>query len=136
MVFVDTNILIYAISNSPKDRRKSAAARRILADEDVAVSAQVIQEFYWAATRPYKLALTHEQALTYVEAWKSLPFQETNVQIIDDALFLTGQFRIAYWDAAIIAAARHMDCDTLYTEDLNHGQDYEGIIAVNPFLVR
>jgi predicted nucleic acid-binding protein len=118
------------------DRRKSAAARRILADEDVAVSAQVIQEFYWAATRPYKLALTHEQALTYVEAWKSLPFQETNLQIIDDALFLTGQFRIAYWDAAIIAAARHMDCDTLYTEDLNHGQDYEGVIAVNPFINR
>ena len=134
MVFVDTNILIYAVSNSPVDRRKSAAARRILADEDAAVSAQVIQEFYWAATRPHKLALTHEQAFTFIDAWKRLPFQETSLQMIDDALYLTDQFRIAYWDAAIIAAARHLNCETLYTEDLNHGQNYEGVVVINPFL--
>lgn len=31
------------------------------------------------------------------------------------------------------AAAREFGCKTLYTEDLNHGQNYEGVRVVNPF---
>ena len=136
MVFVDTNILLYAAANEPAERPKSIIARRILETEGVALSAQVLQEFYWIATRPHKLAMTHQRALTFIDVWKMFPFQPTTLPIIEDALFLSEQFRISYWDAAIIAAARHLDCDTLYTEDLNSGQDYEGVIAVNPFLVR
>jgi predicted nucleic acid-binding protein len=40
---------------------------------------------------------------------------------------------ISYWDAAIIAAARQMGCQTLYTEDLNPGQIYDGVTVINPF---
>lgn len=50
-----------------------------------------------------------------------------------NALFICDKFHITYWDAAIIAAARHRDCRTLLTEDLTDGQDYDGVIAVNPF---
>ena len=39
----------------------------------------------------------------------------------------------SYWDAAILASAKALGCQTLYTEDLNHGQDYDGVRAVNPF---
>lgn len=134
MVFVDTNILLYAADNAPSERAKSVEARRILKEEEVALSAQVIQEFYWAATRPRKLGLSHREAIAFIDIWKTYPFQATTLGVIEDALFLSQQFRISYWDAAIIAAARHLECQTLYTEDLSNGQNYEGVVAVNPFL--
>ena len=136
MVFVDTNILLYAAANEPAERAKSLIARRILISEEVALSAQVLQEFYWVATRPNKLAMTHEQATVFIDTWKTFPFQAVNLGVIEDALFLCKQFRISYWDAAIVAAARHLNCETLYTEDLNDGQNYEGVTAVNPFIKR
>lgn len=134
MVFVDTNILLYAAGSAASERVKSRTARRILRDEEIALSAQVIQEFYWVATRPNKLALTHDEAMAFIDVWRLFPFQATTLGVIEDALFLSQQFRISYWDAAIVAAARHLNCTTLYTEDLNDGQDYEGVTAINPFV--
>jgi predicted nucleic acid-binding protein len=40
---------------------------------------------------------------------------------------------ISYWDAAIIEAARALGCTQVLTEDLNDGQDYAGVVVVNPF---
>lgn len=134
MNFVDTNILLYAAGNAASERAKSAVARRILTGEDIALSAQVLQEFYWVATRPHKLDLTHEEAVAFIDVWKLFPVQSVSLAIVEDALFLCQQFRITYWDAAIVAAARHLDCKTLYTEDLQHGQDYSGVKVINPFL--
>lgn len=133
-VFVDTNILLYAAGNAPSERDKAEMARRILKHEQVVLSAQVLQEFYWVATHPNKLALTHEEALTFIDVWKMFPVQAITLGVVEDALFICQQFRISYWDAAIVAAARHRDCRVLYTEDLTHGEDYEGVTAVNPFL--
>ncbi len=132
-IFVDTNVLLYAAGNAPSERRKSATARRVLKEENVALSAQVIQEFYWVATRPNKLALTHREAMDFIEVWKTFRFQATTLGIIEDALFLCDEFRVSYWDAAIIAAARHLNCEMIYSEDLSDGQDYGGVIVVNPF---
>lgn len=44
------------------------------------------------------------------------------------------RFFVSYWDGAILAAAKALGCDTVYTEDLNHGQDYDGVRVENPFL--
>jgi predicted nucleic acid-binding protein len=132
-IFVDTNILLYAASNLPSESVKSETARNILRHEDLALSTQVLQEFYWVSTRPNKLAFSHAEAVAFIETCKMFPVQPISLGVVDDALFLCERFGISYWDAAIIAAARHMNCTTLYTEDLAHGQDYEGVIAMNPF---
>jgi predicted nucleic acid-binding protein len=132
--FVDTNILLYAAGNAPAERGKSVIAREILKNEEVSLSTQVLQEFYWVATRPNKLALTHEEAVAFIDVWKMFRVQAISVGIVEDALFLCRDFRISYWDAAIVAAARHLDCETLFTEDLSHGTNYGGVTAVNPFL--
>lgn len=132
--FVDTNILLYAAGNAPSERAKSITAREILKNEEVALSAQVLQEFYWVATRPHKLAFTDEEAVAFIDVWKMFPVQAISLGVVEDALFLCRRFRISYWDAAIIAAARHLDCGTLYTEDLTNGQNFEGVTVVNPFL--
>lgn len=53
--------------------------------------------------------------------------------MVEDALWLVEEYGISYWDAAIIAAARHLGCTVVYTEDLNAGQSYAGVVVVNPF---
>jgi predicted nucleic acid-binding protein len=50
------------------------------------------------------------------------------------AVDVHGRFQLSYWDAAIITAAKQMGCPTLYSEDLNHGQIYDGVTVVNPFI--
>jgi predicted nucleic acid-binding protein len=50
-----------------------------------------------------------------------------------EAIDIKQRFGISYWDAAIIAAAKQMGCSTIYSEDLNAGQNYEGVTVVNPF---
>ena len=55
-------------------------------------------------------------------------------QTVRDALQLSAKFQINYWDAAIIAAARELGCHTVFSEDLSHGQDYDGVVVMNPFV--
>jgi predicted nucleic acid-binding protein len=52
---------------------------------------------------------------------------------VRDALGLSERFRISYWDAAIIAAARQLGCQTVFSEDLSDRQNYDGVIVMNPF---
>jgi predicted nucleic acid-binding protein len=134
MRFVDTNVLLYAASTAPDERAKAAAAREILEAEDLALSVQVLQEFYVQTTRPARAErLTHEQAASLVEALLRFPVQENTVALMRAALQTGQRFRISYWDAAVVEAARCLGCDTLLSEDLGHGTDYGGVRVVNPF---
>lgn len=133
-LFVDTNVLLYAASADVQERDKTIRARQILTDEDIALSAQVLQEFYWVATRPHKLALSHLEAQAYIDVWKLFPVQPITVGVIEEALYLCQRYQLSYWDAAIIAAARHLGCEQVLTEDLNHGQYYEEVRVINPFV--
>ena len=109
--FVDTNVLLYAASNLPAERMKSTEARRIVKDEDIALSAQVLQEFYWVSTRPNKLALTHDEAVQFIDTWKMFPVQSISLGIVEDALFLCRKFHLSYWDAAIVEAGRTLEIE-------------------------
>lgn len=137
MRFVDTNILLYAVSTDPQEQPKSQAALRVLEGNDLALSVQVLQEFYVQATRSGKPdRLTHEQASLLIESFLRFPAQEITVELLQAALASKSRFRISYWDAAIIEAARAQGCHTVLSEDLSHGQDYYGVKVVNPFRKR
>ena len=70
MPFVDTNVLLYAISSVREERKKRATARTILDREDCVLSTQVLQEFYVQATRSSRPdPISHEQASALIEAW-------------------------------------------------------------------
>src|SRR5688500_2849623 len=56
--FIDTNVLLYAASNAPADQAKRQLARSLLAQPDIGFSAQVLQEFYSAATAKKHLQMT------------------------------------------------------------------------------
>ncbi|HET7292503.1 MAG TPA: PIN domain-containing protein [Vicinamibacteria bacterium] len=134
MRFVDTNVLLYAVSTADDERGKTLRAREILESQDLGLSVQVLQEFYVQATRPTRSErLSHEQASTLVEALLRFPAQETTVALMQAAFETAAHYSVSYWDAAVIEAARSLGCDTLLTEDLGDGTDYRGVRVVNPF---
>lgn len=137
MRFVDTNILLYALSRAPDEQRKADVARAVLDQDDLATSVQVLQEFYVQATRASKPErLTHQQAVDLIDAWLRFPVQDVDVALLQAALATRDRYRISYWDAAVIEAARRTECAVILSEDLSDGQDYAGVRVVNPFLHR
>ncbi len=134
MRFVDTNVLLYAISRDRGERAKAQVANDLLNNRDLALSVQVLQEFYVQSTRPSRTGrLTHGQAVDLVTAYARFPAAETTVQLVHAAMAARDRFGLSYWDATIIEAARVLRCDEVLSEDLNDGQDYAGIKVVNPF---
>ncbi len=134
MRFVDTNVLLYAVSALPDESRKRARASEVLTETDLAVSVQVLQEFYHQATRMTRVgSLSHDRALQFLEPLLLLPIQSITTDVFLDAVSISRRFGVSYWDGSILAAARAAGCDAVYSEDMNHGQDYGGVRVINPF---
>jgi predicted nucleic acid-binding protein len=132
--FVDTNILLYAISRDPAELEKAKRANDILADRDLALSVQVLQEFYVQATRASRPdAIEHTQAVRLIQSFRRYPVQDVTSGIMMAALDACKRFQISYWDAAIIEASRALGCVQVLSEDLNDGQDFAGVRVTNPF---
>ena len=134
MRFVDTNILLYTISRDPAEQHKAKRANDILTDRELALSVQVLQEFYVQATRASRPdPITHQQAVRLIESFRRFYVQDITNSILMTALDSRHRFHLSYWDAAIIEAARAMGCTEVLSEDLNDGQDYVGVRVTNPF---
>ena len=134
MRFVDTNVLLYAVSRDPAEQDKAKTANDILAERDLALSVQVLQEFYVQATRASRPdAIGHQQAVLLIESFRRFPVQDITTGIMLAALGARQRFQLPYWDAAIIEAARAMGCTQVLSEGLSDGQDYDGIRVANPF---
>jgi len=132
--FVDSNVLLYSISGDPSEAQKAAIAADVLQSSDLALSVQVLQEFYVQATRVTRShRLPHDKAQAFVETWLRFSVQEMTVQVLRAALASAKRFQLSYWDAAIIESARALGCRTVFSEDFNDGQSYGGIRVVNPF---
>jgi predicted nucleic acid-binding protein len=132
-VFLDTNILVYAIEVGGPASAKTAAARALVRRSDVCLSTQVLGEFYRAVTsRRRAVPLTHEEALVWVQFWKRHDVRAITVPHVDLALEIAARFQTGYFDALILAAARLAGCATVYSEDLAAGQDYDGVRVENP----
>ena len=134
MRFVDSNILIYAINKRPAESDKTATAKKLLDAVDLALSVQVLQEFYVQATRETRAdRISHEQATLLIRSFCRFPVQELTVDLVQSAIATKHRFQISYWDAAILEAARALGCREVLSEDLRDGQDYGGVRVVNPF---
>lgn len=132
-VFVDTNLLVYAHDKDAREKHQIAKekvsslwARSLFPS----VSIQVLQEFYVNLLRMgIKPSDARETVTSYLE-W--------DVIDNDRSLFLEGmqikeRYKISLWDALILAAAKRAKAKELLSEDLNSGQDYDGVVVVNPF---
>lgn len=131
--FVDTNVLLYAGSKAAHDGVKREAAREVLSRPDIAFSAQVLQEFYAVAVTKQRLQMSHDEAVAVLQSLAAFPVCAISRELVMEAVELRQRCQISYWDAAILAAAKQMGCSAVYSEDLNPGQNYDGVTVVNPF---
>lgn len=132
--FIDTNVLLYAVSTDQAEASKTITARQLLQTGVWAWSAQVAAEFVRAGTSPKKTArLTWGEAGQWISVWRAYPMASVDGALVSEAVLIAERFMISYYDAQIVAAALRMQCPVIYTEDLNDGQDYGGVMAINPF---
>jgi len=129
---LDTNILLYAASGAVTEKEKRAEARALLARDGGGISVQVLAEFYVNATAKFKLP--EDTVIRILESLENYPVLPISESVFWSALGIAKRHQISYWDSAIIAAAVELGCETVYSEDLNHGQLYAGVRVVNPFL--
>jgi predicted nucleic acid-binding protein len=134
-VFVDTNVFLYSVDDEPASAPKREMARKLLLSERWGWSVQVAAEFFVNATSPKrKFRLPSADAAALLETWFAFPTQPVSMDLVRAAIDIHLRFQLSYWDAAIIAAAKQLGCGAVYSEDLNHGQDYDGVRVLNPFL--
>jgi predicted nucleic acid-binding protein len=131
--FLDTNVLICAVSSSPAESAKKERALELIEHADFGLSAQVLQEFYVNVTAKIALPLSPDKAVELLEQFRIFSVVWTDYPLIVSGIENAIRFGLSYWDGAIIAAAERLGATTLYTEDLNHGQQYGSVQAINPF---
>ena len=99
MRFVDTNILLYAVSTLPEDANKRRRARELLREPNLAVSVQVFQEFYHQATRPTRSGrLSDGDAISFLGTLLKFPVQDVTLALFRDAVAMSRRYKLSYWD--------------------------------------
>jgi len=131
--FLDTNILVYAVSSSVDDAVKQAKALELIEQADFGLSAQVLQEFYVTVTRKIRVPLVPERAMAFLAELRVMPITWTDYPMIVSSVEHSLRYQISFWDGAIVAAAESLGSPILYSEDFNHGQRYGMVRALNPF---
>ncbi len=132
---LDSNVLIYALPREAEEPAKQARARELIATVQFGLSFQVLQEVFVTATRKLAVPLAPADALRFLQPFLVFPFVDGTVGLFDEAVRISAQFQIHYYDAAILAAARELGATIVYSEDLAHGQAYDGVRVINPFRV-
>jgi predicted nucleic acid-binding protein len=133
--FVDSNVLVYAVSDDEpaKQRVARAIVARGFTEGCFAISTQVMLEVYVNVTRKAKIGLPPRDALEYIRAFAEWPVVDVTSDLVLAALALALRTRISPWDAAILEAARLTGCTKVLSEDLGDGRVYGGITVENPF---
>jgi predicted nucleic acid-binding protein len=132
--FVDTNILVYAADSLGEDVRKKQIAREIILLPHLHLSVQVLNEFISVARNPKKLNLSREEESKWLCEWLDLKIGAITLDTFQEALELHLRLQLSHWNALIVASALKSSCEIIYTEDLQHGQNIEGLQVINPFL--
>jgi len=133
-VFLDTNILLYAALGREHAQHRFEAARRIVLEEDYCTSAQVLAEFYVNVQKKGARPLSPDRAAEWIRVIAKKPCQAIDDDLVRTAIALSQRYRISYWDAGVVAAAERLGAETIYSEDLNHGQVYGAVKIINPFV--
>ncbi len=133
--FIDTNVLIYA--NDARDPNKQNQAiqlvSQLMRDDTGVLSTQVMQEYAHVALS--KLGQRQDVVIRQLFILETFQVIGQTPELIRRAIEIRSAYCIGFWDACIISAAEKAGCATIYSEDLNAGQFYSGIIVQNPFRV-
>ena len=130
--FLDTNVVVSALDTSEPEKQRAAidvleSGRRLV------VSTQVLLEAWWVLTRRLERPLSEDAASEVIDELCRLPVVSTDTDLVRRAITTSRRWQLAVWDALIVEAARSSGCDRILTEDLQAGQDFDGITVENPF---
>ena len=130
-VFFDTNVLVYAYSNTEPD--KQVIARKLIAESVSYVSTQVLKELTNTLTKKFRNSW-QEAKNAVLESSKNNLLYTNEIQTILNACDIADRYKLSFYDSLIIAAALECECSILYSEDMQDTQTIEGKLKiVNPF---
>lgn len=129
--FFDTNVLVYVASGDPV---KADRAETIVGKGGV-VSVQVLNELANVARR--KMQLAWPETRNFLSVLRGLlTVQPVTIETHETGLALAERYNLSLYDAMIVASALQADCDTLWSEDMQHGMTFDsGLRIVNPFRI-
>lgn len=133
-VFIDSNILIYAQDQDAgrkHDRAKQLITEIWLGRKLPSISIQVLQEVHVNLVRK---GISVEESARRVSHYFGFQVVDNNKLVFSQALEVQKKFQLSFWDSSIISAAQISGSKELWTEDLNDGQNYGGVIARNPLV--
>ena len=131
--FVDTNVLVYLFDADSPD--KQARSRELLREEKdrIVLSVQVLGEFFVSVTRKLAVPLSPEAAAQAIDAFCQFQVQTLDPELVRSAVHRSQSSHLSYRDALIVETALGVGAEVLFTEDLQDGQQIDGIRLVNPF---
>jgi predicted nucleic acid-binding protein len=134
VVFVDSNILIYAHDADAGLKRERAVAtlRHLWESGSGRLSVQVLQEFYVNVTKKLATPVSRSTAREVVSSYGAWVKEPTTPATVTRAIDIAELAQIMFWDALIVASAEEVQATHIYSEDLNAGQVIAGIRIVNP----
>src|SRR5713226_4933190 len=134
--FLDTNIFVYSFdASSPK---KAAQAKKLIRGaietRSGIVSYQVVQEFFSVALRRFAKPMSGADAEQYLSTtFRPLLSVHSSIALYGEALQVGAMFRLPWYDSLIVASAIEGQCDVLFSEDFQDGQQIGGVTISNPF---
>ena len=133
-IFIDTNIFVYSIDQKDPNKRDKARniLKRLVEVHQPVISTQVIKEFYVIASTILKADSFIIKSI--VHNFRNLEVVNNDLELIEQAIDISTISRLSFWDSLIIAAAEKANCEFVFSEDMNPGQTYRGLMLVNPFV--
>ena len=125
-VFLDTNVLGYLLDSG----RKEKIARRLAGDHPH-ISVQVLNEFIAVCKKCGKDRETTYQLADAIANGSTV--HEITLSTYRLAQAVATRYQLSHWDGLIVAATTLAQCETLYSEDMQHGQVIGTVKVVNPF---
>jgi len=133
-IFLDSNIIVYAHDVDAKDKYKIANDKILnLWKQELqpSISIQVLQECYVTFIRKnLSLKVARDLVLNYLQ-WNVV---DNDQSLLIDAIAIQERWKVSFWDAIILAAAKKAKADIIWSEDFNTDQDYDGIRVINPLI--
>jgi predicted nucleic acid-binding protein len=134
--FLDTNIFVY--SYDPDEPRKQALAHDLIKattdEQEAVISYQVIHEFFNVVFRKAAVRMTFADGQqTLGGLFTRMTIIPSSLALISEAIRIQERFRLSWYDSLIVSAAQYAGCSTLYSEDLQHGQQFGAMTVLDPF---
>ena len=132
--FLDTNVLVYAYETA--DPRKQRIAQQMIKNGvagEMVISTQVLAEFAATLLHKFSPQMSPEAVGAILDALASIRFVHTDLGTSRRAVEAQATYGIHFYDGLIVASAERAGCERIWSEDLNPGRRYFGVIVEDPF---